>query len=74
MALERGNLIKWVCAHHTYQANGDILVGLDPIYKYGIVMKVSEKSPSHFLVIDCVDARWHILDTTYDKYEILSEG
>ena len=74
MALKIGNLVRWVSSHKSYESNGDILVGLEPIYKYGVVLKVSPKSPSHFIVASCDDARRHVLDTEYDAIEILSEG
>ncbi len=74
MALKIGNLIRWVASHKSYEANGDVLVGLEPIYKYGIVMKISKKSSNQIVVASCEDARWHIIDTEYDSYEVLSEG
>ncbi len=74
MALEVGNLIRWVVSHASYEASGDVLVGREPIYRYGIVLKISQQSPSHFVVAACDDARWHVIDTKYDQYEILSNG
>jgi imidazole glycerol phosphate synthase subunit HisF len=74
VALKIGNLIRWVASHKSYEANGDVLVGLEPIYKYGIVMKISKKSSNQIVVASCEDARWHIIDTEYDSYEVLSEG
>tara|TARA_R100001163_G_C5063174_1_gene200403 strand:- start:279 stop:515 length:237 start_codon:yes stop_codon:yes gene_type:complete len=74
VALKIGNLIRWVASHKSYEANGDVLVGLEPIYKYGIVMKISKKSSNQIVVASCEDARWHIINTEYDSYEVLSEG
>ncbi len=74
MQLNRGDLIKWCMGHHSYEAFGDVLVGREPIYKYGVVYEVSDKDPYHFIVIGCDDGKWHLLNTHYDKYEILSEG
>lgn len=74
MALKVGNLIRWVQSHKSYEANGDVLVGLEPIYKYGVVMEVSKKSPSQIIVASCDDAHWHIVDTQYDTYEVISDG
>ena len=74
VALEVGNLVRWVVAHKTYEASGDVLVGREPIYKYGIVLKTSMKSPKHYIIADCDDARWHVLDSEYDQYEIISSG
>jgi hypothetical protein len=72
--IKRGSLIKWVAAHESYVSNGDILVGLEPIYKQGVVLKVSDKDPSYFIVICSEDNRWHILDTQVDDFVVLSEG
>ena len=74
VGLKRGNLIKWCLGHKSYEAFGDVLVGREPIYKYGIVLKVSPRSPSHFIIATYDDARWHVLDTEYDYYEVLSNG
>ena len=46
MTHEKGTLIRWVSTHKSYEANGDVLVGLEPIYSYGIVMEVSKKDPN----------------------------
>ena len=67
-------MIKWVTAHVSYVSDGDILVGLEPIYKHGVVLKVSEKDPSYFIAICSEDNRWHVLDTQMDDFVILSEG
>ena len=57
-----------------YEANGDILVGVEPIYKYGIIMEVSKKKSSYLIVASCDDGRWHLLDIHEDDIEILSRG
>jgi|TARA_R110000803_G_scaffold35225_2_gene76350 hypothetical protein len=72
--VKRGALVKWITAHKSYISNGDVLVGLEPIYKYGVVLKISEKNPSYFVVVCCEDTRWHILDVGYDDFIVLSEG
>ena len=74
VALQVGYLIRWIVSHASYEASGDVLVGREPIYKYGIVLKVSPRSPSHFIIATYDDARWHVLDTEYDDYEVLSNG
>lgn len=66
--------MRWLSGHHSYEANGDVLVGVLPIYKYGIVMEVSKKNPSYFIVASCDDGRWHVLDIHQDDIEILSRG
>ena len=45
VALEVGNLIRWVVSHASYEASGDVLVGREPIYKYGIVLKSFYEKP-----------------------------
>ena len=72
MGIQVGNLVRWIVSHKSYEAYGDVLVGLEPIYKYGVVVKKSSKSPSHIVVATCDDARWHIVDTRYDSVEVLS--
>jgi len=70
----RGSLVKWVTSHESYQSNGDILVGLDPIYKYGVVMKISNKDPDYLAVVCCDDGRWHIVNVHHDDIQIISEA
>lgn len=74
MGVEVGNLVRWVISHKSYESNGDVLVGIEPIYKYGVVVKKSPISPTHIVVATCDDARWHVVDTRYDSVEVLSEG
>ena len=74
MGLQKGAFIKWISGHHEYEANGDVLVGIRPIYRYGIVIEVSAKKESYFIVASCDDGRWHLLDVHQDTVEILSKG
>ncbi len=74
MKLQKGYLIKWVTTHRVYESNGDVLVGIEPVYKYGVVVEVSKKDSDCIAVISCDDGRWHMLDIKYDKFEIVSEG
>ena len=49
-------------------------MGIEPVYKYGVVVEVSKKDSDCIAVISCDDGRWHMLDIKYDKFEIVSEG
>tara|TARA_Y100000592_G_scaffold21189_1_gene32600 strand:- start:1493 stop:1726 length:234 start_codon:yes stop_codon:yes gene_type:complete len=69
----KGTLIKWVSTHKSYEANGDVLVGLEPIYSYGIVMEVSRKDPSYLAVASFTDGRWHVVDVHNDDIKVISE-
>ena len=74
MGLKRGNLIKWCLGHKSYEAFGDVLVGREPIYKYGVVYKIFTLDSSRYMVIGIDDGKMHVLDTKHDTYEVLSEG
>ncbi len=74
MKLKRGNLVRWCLGHKSYQAFGDVLVGLEPIYKYGVVYKIFKSDSSRYMVIAVDDGKIHILDIKHDTYEVLSEG
>ena len=74
MTLVKGSYVRWVSSHHIYEASGDVLVGLEPIYRYGIILEVSKKKPAYFIVASCDDGRLHILDVHEDDVEILSEA
>jgi len=73
MDYKKGTLIKWIESHRSYEANGDVLVGLEPIYRCGIIMEVSTKDPRYIAVASCSDGRWHVVNIHHDSIEILSE-
>jgi len=74
VAIKIGNLVRWVSSHSSYEANGDVLVGIEPIYKYGVIVKISKTQPTHSVVAAVDDARWHILDMKFDAIEVISDG
>ncbi len=74
MGTTTGTLIKWVASHRSYAANGDVIVGLEPIYKYGIIMKVSKSNENYLAVASCDDGRWHIVNVHEDDFEVISEA
>ncbi len=71
----KGDLIRWVVGHDTYQSDGQTLFGTDPIYNHGIIMEVSDVDPS-CIIVHSRDAEWAprlvILNNTIDEIEILS--
>jgi len=71
----KGDLIRWVVGHDTYQSDGETLFGSDPIFNHGIIMEVSETDPS-CIVVHSDDVRWAprmvILNNTIDEIEVLS--
>ncbi len=72
--IKKGSLIMWVAGHKSYQSDGDVLIGLDPIYKYGIIMEVSYKDTDYLAVASFEDGSWHVVDLKSDEITILSEG
>lgn len=74
MGIKKGTLIKWAVGHESYQSSGDVLIGLDPIYKYGIIMEISYKNTDYMAVASIEDGSWHVVDLEHDEILILSEG
>jgi hypothetical protein len=74
MGIKRGSLIRWVSSHRVYESDGKGLVGVDPIYNYGIVIETSKKDPSYLIIARLKDAGWYLLDIYLDDFEIISEG
>jgi hypothetical protein len=79
MTLKRGDLIRWVIEHEIYEASGDVLRGIKPNYRHGIVMEVSATDSNAIMIhcYDCKDRResgWIILNLIHDEFEILSGG
>ena len=77
MELIQGNLVRWILDHNVYEASGDVLVGVSPNYRYGIIMEVSTIDPNSAMVYcyNCKkrgEGNWVILNALYDKFEILS--
>lgn len=71
----KGDLVRWIVGHETYQSDGETLYGTDPIYNHGIVMEVSDVEPACIIVHsrDTVMApRLVILNDTVDQIEVLS--
>jgi|TARA_Y100000114_G_scaffold150643_1_gene166376 hypothetical protein len=73
MDYKKGTLIKWIESHRSYEANGDVLVGLEPIYRCGIIMEVSKQDPKYMAVACCSDGRWHVVNVLHDDIKVLSE-
>tara|TARA_R110002074_G_scaffold187069_1_gene352726 strand:- start:490 stop:705 length:216 start_codon:yes stop_codon:yes gene_type:complete len=66
-----------VTDHDIYEASGDVLTGISPNYRHGIIMEVSTKDTDAVMVFcyDCKKKRegsWMILDADQDRLEILS--
>ena len=78
MGIKRGDLIRWIVDHEIYEATGDVLVGVKPNYRHGIIMEVSHKDTDAMMVY-CYDCKkrkensWMILDRSQDEVEILSD-
>jgi hypothetical protein len=77
MELKRGDLVRWVTDHNIYESSGDVLRGVSPNYRHGIIMEVSVKEPDAVMVFcyDCKKKRegtWMILSMVHDHLEILS--
>tara|TARA_B100001094_G_scaffold141587_1_gene137235 strand:- start:5317 stop:5556 length:240 start_codon:yes stop_codon:yes gene_type:complete len=74
MDARRGDLIKWVSHHDTYEASPTGVRGIEPVYRYGVVLEVSHKKTTAIIAhcFDCKDTRLVILDTNFDYVEIIS--
>jgi|TARA_B100000242_G_C42897382_1_gene416242 hypothetical protein len=75
MRVKNGDLIKWVSHHDTFKASPTDVVGISPIYRYGIVLDISRKKSTAIIAhcFDCKDSKLVILDTNYDFVEVISE-
>tara|TARA_Y100000592_G_scaffold524_1_gene843 strand:+ start:2438 stop:2695 length:258 start_codon:yes stop_codon:yes gene_type:complete len=73
----RGDLIRWVVGHDTYESDGDTLYGTDPIYNHGIIMEVSDVDPACIIVHSRdvhMAPRLVILNGELDEIHILSSA
>jgi hypothetical protein len=76
MGIKNGDLIKWISHHNSFEASPDTVVGIDPVYRFGIVLEVSNVKTSAIVAhcFDCKNSRLVILDTDYDYVELVSEN
>jgi hypothetical protein len=77
VGLKRGDLVRWIINHEVYEASGDVLTGVSPNYRHGIIMEVSGKDTNAVMVYcyDCKTKRegsWMILNMIHDDFEVLS--
>jgi len=79
MTLKRGDLVRWATDHNVYEASGDVLRGISPNYKYGIIMDVSEID-ANFVMVLCYNCnkkredKLMRLNIIHDDFEVLSGG
>jgi len=77
VGLKRGDLVRWVEDHEIYEASGDVLRGISPNYRHGIIMEVSTKDADAVMVY-CYDCKkrwegsWVILNLKQERFEVLS--
>ena len=69
MEYKKGTLIEWVESHRLDEAGHDVLVGLRPVYKCGIIVE----DPKYMAVASCSDGRWRIVNVYHDDIKIISE-
>ena len=50
MSLDPGDLIRWIDDYDVYEASGDVVTPIQPIYAYGIVVEVSKTDPKNVIV------------------------
>ena len=73
----KGDLIRWVVGHDTYESDGDTLYGTDPIYNHGIIMEVSDVDPVCIIVHSRdvhMAPRLVILNGELDEIQVLSSA
>lgn len=71
-SFKNGDLVEWVLDYAGYEANGDVLVGIDPNIARGVVMRVSKKDERYMAVFRFADGNWHVVDTLYDEVKNLT--
>ena len=76
MAHKVGDLIKWVAYHDAFEASGDVVRGISPVYSKGIILEVSSVKEGALIAhcFDCKGSTLVILDATHDSVVVLSEG
>ena len=73
--LKKGQLVRGVVDYRAFEAYDDsnIVRGIDPIYKYGIIMEVG--SDNQCVVVCCYEkdiSRWLMLNLIHDNIEVIN--
>jgi|TARA_R110001583_G_scaffold96407_8_gene240643 hypothetical protein len=71
----KGDYVRWVTGHSVYEAYEDRIVGAKPIYRYGIIIEVSEVDPRAIIVHSALynhNPKLVILSEEMDEIEVLS--
>ena len=50
MTLGPGDLIRWIIDYDVYEASGDVVTPIQPIYAYGIVIEASKSDSKNVVV------------------------
>lgn len=69
--------MRWITGHSVYEAYEDRIVGAKPIYRYGIIIEVSQVDPGAIIVHSAVYNKLPkliILSNEIDEIEVLSSG
>ena len=75
MSLDPGDLIRWIDDYDVYEASGDVVTPIQPIYAYGIVVEVSKTDPKNVVVSRFSDnGTLKMLHMIHDGFEIVSKG
>jgi len=73
----KGDYVRWITGHSVYEAYEDRIVGAKPIYRYGIIIEVSQVDPGAIIVHSAVYNKLPkliILSNEIDEIEVLSSG
>jgi hypothetical protein len=76
MIIRKGDLVRWVSHHHSYEASPMGVKGISPVYRHGIVLETSNKKNTAIIAhcYDCTNVALVILDIKYDNVELISRG
>ncbi len=75
MTLDPGDLIRWIDDYDVYEASGDVVTPIHPIYAYGIVVEVSKTDTKNVVVSRfCDNGTLEMLHMIHDGFEIVSKG
>ena len=75
MSLAPGDLIRWIDDYDVYEASGDVVTPIQPIYAYGIVIEVSSADPKNVVVSRFSDnGTLSMIHMIHDGFELISKG
>tara|TARA_B100000686_G_scaffold327017_1_gene385458 strand:- start:21 stop:254 length:234 start_codon:yes stop_codon:yes gene_type:complete len=75
VGLKKGDLIRWITHHDTFEVTEDEVFPIKPVYAYGIIFEVSDTDPHNVIVCQMKnDGTMLMIHMLHDGFELISSA